>query len=212
MIHNEQVHKELTTKYEDAKDKPLHDLCDLLKFENVHENENLERTLHETACRIALLEARVQTLLSRDAPITIREAMRILERWICYEASGSKTRFMKKYYNFDKINTTGDSAVRSDLAIVLAKLKLTSEHTDTLGYLKDCGDLSAHNRPGAGMTVEQWDSSIVDNDEDKSNYDDEIAVATLKKELLEALAYFVPPPDDGSVWVMEDPVEKSRKR
>ena len=62
------------------------------------------------------------------------------------------------------------------------------------------------------MTVEQWDSSIVDNDEDKSNYDDEIAVATLKKELLEALAYFVPPPDDGSVWVMEDPVEKSRKR
>jgi len=43
-------------------------------------------------------------------------------------ASGSKTRF----------NTTGDPAVRSDLASVLAKLKLTSEHTDTLGYLKDC--------------------------------------------------------------------------
>lgn len=44
---------------------------------------------------------------------------------------------MKKYYNFDKINTTGDPAVRSDLSSVLAKLKLTSEHTDTLDYLKD---------------------------------------------------------------------------
>lgn len=35
----------------------------------------------------------------------------------------------------------------------------------------------------------------MDNDEYKSNYDDETAVATLKKELLEALAFFVPPPD-----------------
>jgi hypothetical protein len=39
----------------------------------------------------------------------------------------------------------------------------------------------------------------VDNDEDKSNYDDETAVASLKKELLEALAFSVPPPDDG-LW------------
>jgi hypothetical protein len=136
--------------------------------------------------------------------------MRMLERWICFEASGSKKKQFKKYYNFDKINISGDPSVQSALASILADRNLSIDHMDTLGYLKDCGDLSAHNRPT--MTVEEWKSSFVDHDEDQSTYDDEITVATIKKDLLAALAHYVPPPVDGSAWDIKDPVEKPAQK
>jgi hypothetical protein len=40
---------------------------------------------------------------SRDNPVTVREAMRVLETHICLDASGSKSRFYK-YFNIAKIS------------------------------------------------------------------------------------------------------------
>lgn len=220
--HNEKAHEELVGKYEQAKDKlanqnliimqteevkeqnkALKALCEQLQEDNqVLKNENaaLKATLVDHVDRIQKLETQVLQLQARDAPITIREAMRILERWICFEACGSKRKFVK-YYNFDRINKSGDPAIQSALSSVLATLKLTVDHTDTLAFLKDCGDLCTHNRPA--MTVEDWYASIVEMDEDKSDYDDEEA---LKKELLDALGHYIQPPVDGSAWVIVDPV------
>jgi hypothetical protein len=253
-IHNEQILREMSAKFEKSNQKlanqnliiaqtevlkeqnmALKNLVNQLENENKQlkeENENLKITLHEYESRIIrlesqiqthgaqiqthgaqikILEAQIQTITIRVAPITIREAMRILERWICHEASsGSKTRFKTKYYNFDKISKSGDPSVQAALTTVLANRNLGIEHTDTLGYLKDCGDLSAHNRPT--MTFEEWESSFVDHDVDQSNYDDEIAFAAIKKDLLVALAHYVPPPVDGSAWVIEDPVEKPAQK
>jgi TolA-binding protein len=45
----------------------------------------------------------IEAIHLRDSPITVREGMRCLERELCREAAGYKTRF-KSYYNIDKMN------------------------------------------------------------------------------------------------------------
>eukprot|EP01039_Chlorochromonas_danica_P010891 gene10891-12104_t len=193
MQHNQQQLFKLKEKYENSKsqlvlqalqiegNKNLSKLVDELREENEQlkkENAELKRFFEQYSSRIQELEDDVQKLHAdaklsadrisgletRDLPITIREAMRILERWICFEAAGSKTRFQQKFYNLDKINTKGDPTVRAGLVSVLTTHGLTPDHLDILGYLKDAGDLYTHNRPT--MTVDEWNQTVVERDDD----------------------------------------------
>lgn len=65
---------------------------DRLRVENGelrNENTKLRRQVDELQARVDSLAADVETLKRRDNPITIREIMRTLERYICLEIAGS---------------------------------------------------------------------------------------------------------------------------
>jgi archaellum component FlaC len=234
MQHNQQQFCKLKEKYDNSKsqlasqalqiegNKNLSKLVEELREEREKlkkENAELKRVLEQYSSRIQELEDNVQKLHAdaklsvdrisdletRDLPTTIREAMRMLERWICFEAAGSKTRFQQKFYNLDKIDTKGDPAVRAGLASVLTSLGLTPDHLDILGYLKDAGDLYTHNRPT--MAVDEWSKTIVERDD--ANYSDEAAIRQMELDLLSVLAHFCPyPANADDTWLIEDPVEK----
>ena len=140
------------------------------------------------------------------APVTVREAMRILERWICFRAVGlSKTKFKSGLYCFDKINTSGDDAVCAALAAEQTKLGLSSVHLGMLAYLKDCGDYVAHAREE--YTVREWEVIVCGADEDSELDEDEAKEKKIKTELIAALSVVVPHNADGSLSI-SDPVNR----
>lgn len=88
--------------------------------------------LEQYPSRIQELEDDVQKLhadakLSADriSDLETREAMQMLERWICFKFACSKTCFQQKFYNLDKIDTKSDTAVKAGLASELTSHGLT---------------------------------------------------------------------------------------
>mmetsp|Transcript_18402 Transcript_18402/g.26528 ORF Transcript_18402/g.26528 Transcript_18402/m.26528 type:complete len:272 (+) Transcript_18402:34-849(+) len=169
-----------------------------LKKENVMlkiENEILRNKLNDYEKRISELEA-------RDEPITVREAVRILEAYICLEAvGGSKTKFKNGNHNFDAISKTSDPKVTAKLANILSVRGLSKDHLATISYLKDCGDFGAHaSRPA--MTKEEWIVALTGEDvdeaseADKTNDEEEkqlaLAAVKIKTELLSVLEAYNP--------------------
>jgi len=134
----------LLLKANELKDNEIVELKALVA-ELQEENVNLKSAVHKYEDIIQRHETRIELLESMANPITIREAMRILERCLCLEAAGSKNSFKKKFYNFDKIRLSGDLTTQSNLATVLTTRGLSLDHIDYLGYLKDCGDLKVHH-------------------------------------------------------------------
>jgi hypothetical protein len=188
---------------------------ELLQAENSllkSENELLKNKLAEYEERIAVLEA-------RDEPITIREAIRILESFICLEAVGnSKTKFKNGLYNFDAFSRYGDSANQSDLKDVLTKRGLTFDHCKVMAYLKDCGDFGAHASI-PNLTKDEWfqvilgdeeaEASIFDNEKEKNEL---LAAASIKRTLLSVLEHYIPcPTSNDEFWNIKHPVAKPMK-
>mmetsp|Transcript_18400 Transcript_18400/g.26523 ORF Transcript_18400/g.26523 Transcript_18400/m.26523 type:complete len:286 (+) Transcript_18400:34-891(+) len=183
-----------------------------LKKENVMlkiENEILRNKLNDYEKRISELEARendyekrISELEARDEPITVREAVRILEAYICLEAvGGSKTKFKNGNHNFDAISKTSDPKVTAKLANILSVRGLSKDHLATISYLKDCGDFGAHaSRPA--MTKEEWIVALTGEDvdeaseADKTNDEEEkqlaLAAVKIKTELLSVLEAYNP--------------------
>lgn len=160
--------------------------------------------------KLASYEERISKLERRDTPITVHEAMRILERYICLESAGSKTMFLTKFFNIDRIKNSGDKTVIANFQIVLGKLRLTTDHLDYLSSLKDNGDFATHNnRPQ--MSKAEWYAIHMDDAMCNDEVDD-IDISMLWKGLIDSLATYIPPPDDPSEpWVILDPVAKSKK-
>ena len=134
--------------------------------------------------------------------------MRILERHICLASAPSKSQFKKKFYNFDKINTSKDLTVQASLEAELARVGLSNDEIGMLGYLKDCGDFSAHfERPQ--LTFLEWEEFIqspIGSEVDDSETLEENAA---KLKLLTALSSYIPVESDGH-WKIEDPIEKPK--
>lgn len=176
------------------------------------QNEMLRKKFNDFEKRLSELEA-------RDEPNTVREAVRILEAYICLEAvGGSKTKFKKGNHNFDAISKTSDPKVTAELAKILSVRGLSKDHLATISYLKDCGDFSAHaSRPT--MTKEEWIVALTGEDvEEASEADDEeekqlaLAAVKIKTELLSVLEAYNPCPATGGVWVINNPVDKFRSK
>jgi hypothetical protein len=199
----------------------------------VEQNNNLHQNLGELQKENLLLksqnemlnnklidyEKRIVELETRDEPITIREAIRILEAHICLEAvGGSKTKFKKGNYNFDAIAKTADPKVTSELKKVLIKRGLSSDHLTTISYLKDCGDFGAHvRRPG--MTKLEWIAALTKDDIseaselDVDEEDQKLALMEIKikTDLVNVLEGYNPSPSSGGIWEIRNPVEKPMK-
>jgi hypothetical protein len=134
--------------------------------------------------RLDKVEATLTTAQARDKPISIREAMRILENHICFTAAGSKNRY-GKFFSFSRIEQRGDSDVQAALAKTLADLGLTSDHCDRLDFLKEEGDNAAHHRPV--LTVDEWNTALQEED------DEEKQQQNIDIDLLAALMQYCPP-------------------
>jgi hypothetical protein len=157
-------------------------------------------------------ETRLEALENRDKPITVREAFRVLESFICLEAvGGSKTKFKNGNHNVESILRKGTYTIAYQE--VLATRKLTADHIAVLSYLKDCGDFEAHaSRPK--LTKTEFYKLVLEGDEEQvSEFDDAEAVASMKnikKDLLNLLEHYAPCPDNGP-WDIKDPVAKPMK-
>ena len=144
------------------------------------------------------LTDRLLAVESRDTPITIREAMRKLERFLCLEAAGSKNRF-RMFYNINKINTSTEIQIQSDWNGVLQRRNLRAEHIVALEFLKDCGDEMTHDqRPALSKSL--WSTLLQTalsegEDEDESNLQ-------LSQGLLSALEHYIPCPSSDEPWVI----------
>lgn len=179
--------------------------------QEIQELRDLVQTLKEENRRLQKIiesyEERITNLERRDKPITVREAMRILERFICLESAGSKNKFLTKFFNFDKITKSGDTTVVANFNNILNRLGLTTAHLEYLSNLKDNGDIATHdNRPR--LSKAEWDAMQKDGDDEE---DDEISISELWTGLINSLATYIPPPSDPfEPWVIEDPVNKSK--
>lgn len=123
--------------------KELKDLREAVK-KLADENDRLRNENSALETRLSDVEGRLKAVEERDHPITVREAMRILERHICKDVVESNKQF-KFFYNFDKLSRATDTAVQAKFSATLEARGLTQDHVAMLGYLKDCGDESAHH-------------------------------------------------------------------
>lgn len=153
----------------------------------------VEKTILELNKTLTASREEITDLRSR---ITVRTAMRWLERWICFvSVNESKLAFKTKFYNFQQFRTASAAGGKEQkaLAETLKKLNLTQDHLNYLEYLKDCCEC-------------EWKrNAYVDQDND----DDDLK--KLFADLIAALAYFIPPPADPNMtWCIHDPVEIMR--
>jgi hypothetical protein len=159
--------------------------------------------------KLDTFEARLHAVETRDEPKSVREAMRILERHICLASAPSTSQFKKKFYNFDKINTSKDLVVQARLKTELTRVGLSNDEIEMLGYLKDCGDFSAHcERPQ--LTFSEWEEfiqspTIGSEVEDSETLEENAA----KLRLLAALSSYIPV-ESNRHWKIEDPIEKPK--
>lgn len=167
--------------------------------------KEIRARLHE---ELKQLETRISRLEEEKVtPVTVREAMRILERWVCFRAVGmSKSTFKAGFYCFDKINTSGDTKLCAALDEELTKLGLSSAHLGMLAYLKDCGDFVAHVR--GEFSALEWEAIVCGADEDSEMDEDEAKERRIKTELIAALSLVVPHNTVGALCI-RDPVEKA---
>ena len=154
--------------------------------------KRLDSTVQEQCIRLSAVE-------SRDNPITVREAMRVLETHICLDAAGSKSRYYK-YYNIARISQSKESKAQEDLTRVLTALNLTEEHLNMLAYLKDNGDIYTHYRRPM-LSKAEWISMLTVDDD---------ACSECAQELIKALEHYIPCPSDGKPWNITNPMDKEK--
>jgi FtsZ-binding cell division protein ZapB len=190
---------------------------DLLKAENVMLKETLagyKSRIESLEAREAGYKSRIESLEARDEPITIREAIRILESYICLEAvCGSKTKFRSGNYNFDAIKKNVQYYI--SFQNVLSKYELTRDHLVVMAFLKEYGDFAAHGSSRHKLKkTEFYDLFVGDDELEASELDDNdvekkeiLDTVKIKKDLFNLLEFYNPCPTD-EVWDIRDPVAK----
>ena len=185
------------------------------------ENSMLKSENDMLRAKLSDVEKRISDLETRDNPITIREAVRILESYICLDAvNGSKTKFRNGNFNLDAISKTSDPMVTAKLSNILSDRGLSKDHLVTISHLKDCGDYGAHaSRPV--MTKVEWIEALTGEDlieaseaGDKNDEEEKqlaLAAVQIKTDLLRVLEYYNPCPATGGVWEIKHPVDKPMK-
>jgi hypothetical protein len=154
----------------------------------------LDRRLVAATGTITDLQHRLVAVEQRDKPITVREAMRELEKRVCLEAAGSNTA-ARRLYCFSRFSAPTDQA---SLASVMALRGLTEDCVNALGYMKDLGDTAAHDaRPI--MPVPDWEG-LLEAALRGSPFDGD---ANIPAALLGALKSYAPPPaDPAAPWIL----------
>ena len=182
-----------------------------------NENEQLKKENSLLKAKLAEYENRISQLEARDKPITVREAMRILEHCICFEAVGkSKTKFAAGNYSFLAIAGNDDEKTKKALETAQQKYNITANHIKTMNFLKDCGDYTAHSdRPF--LSRKEWKEVLLEGEDgDDNDYEEaELAskVKAIKVDLLCVMEQFFPAPvDDDVPWQIEDYTSKKTKK
>ena len=144
----------------------------------------------------------LKELLTRDRPITVREAMRRLESALCLDAAGSTTRH-RIYPNIDKINRSIDVNIKNDWVRVMRERNLRPDHLAMLGYLKDYGDHATHDRRPV-LSRPEWSTLL-----EEVLADDEDGAVNIANDLLVVLEHYYPLPlSDEEPWQISDPKRK----
>lgn len=164
-------------------------------------HEPLMKCLAEVKQRLSALEA-------RDNSMSVREAMRILERHICFNAVGKSISAFKKYFCLSKIDDSAPKDIKELLISELAKLGLTQEHLDEIAFLKEFGDYAV--RPT--MTIADWQREILGCSScEESETDSSSGEKAIRIRLLEALLTYVKVAEDSGHVMIEGPIAISKK-
>lgn len=163
-------------------------------------------TIGDIQSRLAQLERRIVTLERADA-ITILEAIRLLERWICFLAVDRvRAKFIRGCWSFDRIVSTDNANLINALHAQLARLGLNCEHLADIQYLKDSCDRFLRSPLRVSIVGEEV---LIQRDYDeREQSDDDKQEHQLLSKLITALLRVVPLDGDDS-WILVDPVEKS---
>jgi hypothetical protein len=175
------------------------------------EIELLKQQNKELRDKIGALNTRVIALENRDVPMTVHEAMRILEAHICLEAAGSKRKYIRGHYNFEKIRN-GETDVQTRLATILSDHGLTNDHLNMIDYLKDNSDFSAHHNRLLLTPLELTNILLEDETNETSSLDEEVVQENnIKKKLLQVLLSYIPCDDENNTWNLQHPIHKQQK-
>jgi hypothetical protein len=154
---------------------------------------------------------RVIALENRDVSMIVREAMRILEAHICLEAAGSKRKYIRGHYNFEKIRN-GETDVQTRLATIMSDHGLTNDHLNMIDYLKDNSDFSAHHNRLLLTPLELTNILLEDETNETSSLDEEVVQENnIIKKLLQVLLSYSPCDDENKTWNLQHPIHKQTK-
>jgi hypothetical protein len=165
----------------------------IIKEQKVEINE-LKETVQKQNIKITKLEEDIKELKSRDTPITIREAMNILETHIMVELVGSK-RQANRFYGLYDLSRQPNYLLSFEK--FLEDNKITQEHIDLLLELKKEGNKSAHsNRPT--YNKDEWKQILLESLDDPSNKQDIIMI----DDIITLMEKYNPV---GNPWIMTKP-------
>lgn len=164
-------------------------------FEIQEENYNLRYNLNIINYRITKLELQIADLVSRDEPITVREAMITLEQYIMLDILGSK----KRIRGHTLTTLFSDPNYVHECQVYLDTNNITKKHIHLIASLKRQGNKSAHeHRPILNRA--DWDALTISMLEDPTNLDD----IRLAKDLLKLSEKYSPVSEDGK-WIIKKP-------
>jgi len=173
---------------------------EIIKEQNI-KITNLDKTVQEQSeiikeqkIKITNLEKDVKELKERDTPITIREAMSILETHMMVDLVGSK-RQANRYYGIN------DLSERDNYKLIYNKyLKsngISQEHIDLILELKKEGNKYAHsNRPT--YNKDEWKDMLINSLDDPNNQQD----IKMIEDILVLMEKYNPLSDP---WIMNKP-------
>jgi len=197
-------------KFEERSKIQTEDLEKLLKEnENLREENKklteekkmLSKRLEEMDAKIEVMTLEIRELKERDSPITVREALRVLQDHMSLEIVGSKTK-IKKTGLYKLYDIRNDSSTSKDYADFLTRRGIFEQDIRMLSYLIDVGDDSAHfERPPSS-----YDDLIhlaAEDDDDESD-------TQSKKRLMDLLRSYCPPDLNNNLSLIS-PLAQKRK-
>jgi len=116
--------------------------------------------------RITSLEKDIQILKNRDEPITIREGIVSLEKYIMMEILNSKTK-SRSFHSIKDLFK--DAQYKTECDAFLSRYNITKDHINLISEMKDNGNRSAHVRPVISRNdFETIALSYLSDDDDKN--------------------------------------------
>ena len=177
-----------------AKLKTIYDQLESL----FHDHKSLREEVAVLRNKVEELKLMVQELLQRETPITLREAMRMLERSMCFDASNkSKTKFRSGNYCFSEIAKTGNSDVIERLKSIQDELGVNNSVLATMRYLQKAGDFCVHQERPL-HSIDEWREMLVqalsDEDEDAqtSELEDSNTISSQINTILSLMNHYHP--------------------
>jgi len=158
-------------------------------------NDSLQKEVTDQKTEIVALKDDMNEMKTRDNPITIREAMTILEKHIMFEIlKGSKTKMrnIKSAHNL-----FNDNMFITECNDYMKKYGITQYHIDLIGDLKENGNYAVHaNRPSIERS--EWNNLIMQSLDDPNDSDDIKAVG----DILNLFEKYSPAPQSGD-WKLK---------